>query len=84
MSFIPLQRLLIVGKENLAIRTLIIGTLSFVQTDMGNTGARKVGLEKAFIEVDDCVRGLVLRIDEATREKTSGTFPSWDGGEFSW
>ena len=57
---------------------------SFTQTDMGNAGARAFGLEKAFIEVDDCVKGMVGIIDGATKEKTSGHFPTWDGTEFPW
>jgi hypothetical protein len=51
---------------------------------MGNTAARDAGLEKAFTEIDECIRGLVSIIDEATREKTSGHLPTWDGGEFAW
>lgn len=51
---------------------------------MGNTAARAVGLEKASTEVDECIRGLVSIIDGATREKTSGHLPTWDGGEFAW
>jgi norsolorinic acid ketoreductase len=61
-----------------------ISYCSFVQTDMGNIAARDIGLEKAFIEVDECIRGLVSIIDEATRERTSGHFLTWDGGEFAW
>ena len=61
-----------------------ISSGSFVQTDMGNNGARKFGMEKAFTEVEDCVSGMVSIVDGATREKTSGRFPSWDGGDFPW
>jgi norsolorinic acid ketoreductase len=57
---------------------------SFVQTDMGDSAARKLGLEKAFFEVDEVVRGMVSVIDDATREKTSGHFPIWSGGDFPW
>jgi norsolorinic acid ketoreductase len=63
---------------------LLKSTIRFVQTDMGNNGARRVGMEKAFTEVDVCVSGLVSIMDEATREKTSGHFCTWDGGEFAW
>jgi hypothetical protein len=51
---------------------------------MGNIAARDIGLEKAFTEVDECIRGLVSIIDEATREKSSGHLLTWDGGEFAW
>jgi len=56
----------------------------FVQTDMGNTGARSVGMEKAVTPIDDCIAGMVKLIDESTREKTGGKFPIWEGGEFPW
>ena len=51
---------------------------------MGNAGARRVGMEKAYTEVDDCVDGLVSIIDAATKEKTSGHFSTWDGTDFRW
>jgi norsolorinic acid ketoreductase len=63
---------------------ILICICSFVQTEMGNAGARKFGMEKAFTEVNDCVSGLVSIIDGATKEKTSGHFCSCDGGELIW
>ncbi|KUJ14229.1 NAD(P)-binding protein [Mollisia scopiformis] len=56
----------------------------FVQTDMGNTGAQLVGMKEATTPIDDCVAGMLKIIDESTREKTSGRFPIWEGGEFPW
>lgn len=57
---------------------------SFAQTDMGNTGAKQVGMEKAFTPVDECIAGMVKTIDESTREETGGKFQIWEGGEFPW
>ena len=51
---------------------------------MGNNAARLAGMEKAPIEVDVSISGLVSIMDGATREKTSGNFCSWNGGEFAW
>ncbi|KAF2259786.1 putative aflatoxin biosynthesis ketoreductase nor-1 [Lojkania enalia] len=56
----------------------------FVQTDMGNSGAQKFGMEKAFTTIEDSINFLVPTIDNATKEKTSGHFPSIEGGDFAW
>lgn len=56
----------------------------FVQTDMGNTSANIFGMDQATTPIDECVVGMVKVIDEATREKTGGKFPIWEGGEFPW
>ncbi|KAI2611966.1 NAD(P)-binding protein [Hypoxylon sp. NC1633] len=56
-----------------------------VQTDMGNVGARMIGLEKAPTTVDEAVEKTMATIDDATREKTSGKFLNViDGTEFPW
>lgn len=56
---------------------LILGFLSrFVQTEMGNASARLVGLEKAFIGVDESCDGMVRVIDAATKESHGGRL--WD------
>lgn len=56
----------------------------FVQTDMGNEGANHFGMDEAVVKLDDAVNFLVDQIDTATREKTSGRFPSLNGGEIEW
>ncbi|KAL2065557.1 hypothetical protein VTL71DRAFT_3227 [Oculimacula yallundae] len=56
----------------------------FVQTDMGNRGAKAAGLEKAYTPTNECAEGFVKQIDEATREKTSGHFAGWNGEDFPW
>ncbi|KAK3116868.1 hypothetical protein LTR53_002308 [Teratosphaeriaceae sp. CCFEE 6253] len=56
----------------------------FVQTDMGNSGARKLGLEAADITVDESVAGLVDVIDHATREGSSGKLIDFKGNVLEW
>jgi len=56
----------------------------WVQTDMGNAGAVANGLKEAPTTVKDSVDGIVAKIDNATREKTSGTFVSYDGEHINW
>ncbi|KAI3391505.1 hypothetical protein diail_7203 [Diaporthe ilicicola] len=51
----------------------------WVQTDMGNAGAKLIGMEKAAVPVDESVGGIVKTIDGATREATSGNFYNYDG-----
>ncbi|ETS74999.1 hypothetical protein PFICI_13483 [Pestalotiopsis fici W106-1] len=50
----------------------------FMQTDMGNTGARHFGYEQAFVPVDAAADFVFGEILKATREQTSGKFPSID------
>lgn len=57
-----------------AIASTNIAPRSFMQTDMGNTGARHFGLEEAFVPVDDAADFVLGQIAQATREQTSGRF----------
>lgn len=57
---------------------------SWVQTEMGNTGAQGLGLEKAEVEVDVSVSGMIKVIDTANREETSGKFMFYDGTSKPW
>ena len=52
---------------------------SWVQTDMGNTGARYFGLKEAEISRDVSVSGMIKVIDAANRNDTSGKFMFYDG-----
>lgn len=65
---------------------LIIFPISpgFVQTDMGNMGAKSLGLEEAPTTLKESVDGIIETVDGATREKTSGTFESFDDAKYSW
>lgn len=51
---------------------------------MGNEGAAAFGMKEATTSTEDSINGMVQHIDTATREKTSGHFPVWEGGEFAW
>jgi norsolorinic acid ketoreductase len=57
---------------------------SWVQTDMGNTGAQSLGLEKAEIEIDVSISGMIKVIDAANREDTSGKFMDYNGTSKPW
>ncbi|KAK9421102.1 putative Norsolorinic acid ketoreductase [Seiridium unicorne] len=50
----------------------------FMQTDMGNTGARHFGYEQAFVPVDTAADFVFGEIWKATRQETSGQFLSID------
>jgi norsolorinic acid ketoreductase len=51
---------------------------------MGNIGAQTLGLEKAEIEVNVSVSGMIKVIDAANREDTSGKFMNYDGTSKPW
>jgi len=77
--------------EHPAITAVVVDP-GFVQTDMGNSGAQAVGLEKAFDEVEPTIVATVKLIDEATKEKDSGRFiptgassiAELEGKDFPW
>ncbi|KAH8779993.1 hypothetical protein F5883DRAFT_449343 [Diaporthe sp. PMI_573] len=57
----------------------------FVQTEMGNMGARLLlGLEEAFIGVDESCNGIVQLIDAATKDSHGGRFWDNEGKPLSW
>ncbi|OAA48826.1 Short-chain dehydrogenase/reductase SDR [Beauveria brongniartii RCEF 3172] len=56
----------------------------FVQTEMGNRGARAFDLAEASISVDESVQGVVKVIDESTKETHSGKLWKWTGEEEPW
>jgi hypothetical protein len=49
-----------------------------MQTDMGNTGARYFGYEKAFVPVEDSCKFVLGQIKEAQRDIVGGKFVSID------
>lgn len=56
----------------------------WVQTDMGNAGAHASGMSEAPVTLKESVDGILDKIDNATREETSGTFQSFDDKKFNW
>lgn len=57
---------------------------SFVQTKMGNYGARLLGFEKAFIGVDESCDGIAQVIDAATKDSHGGKFWDNEGKQLKW
>ena len=56
----------------------------WVQTDMGKSGATAMGLESAPVTTEESVKGMLEKIDNATKEETSGTFQSFDDKKYPW
>jgi norsolorinic acid ketoreductase len=56
----------------------------WVQTDMGNAGAKANNMDQAPVKIEDSIQGQLQVIDGATREKTSGRFWDFDGKELAW
>ncbi|ERF75989.1 hypothetical protein EPUS_01355 [Endocarpon pusillum Z07020] len=56
----------------------------WVQTDMGNDGAKALGFEKAEIPLGVSIDGMTKVIAAATREKTSGKFMFYNGTVEAW
>jgi len=51
---------------------------------MGNDAATGVGMKEAPLTVQDGVNGIIAQLDKTTREKSSGTFISFDGESIPW
>ncbi|KAI1088935.1 NAD(P)-binding protein [Rostrohypoxylon terebratum] len=51
----------------------------WVQTELGNKGARGLGLEKATVGVDESVDGMMKMLSETSKEKHGGKMVSYDG-----
>lgn len=53
----------------------------WVRTEMGNAGAKRLGLYEAEDSIEDSVKGMVQIIDGATRDGTSGRFWHFNDAE---
>ena len=51
---------------------------------MGNDTANVFGMDKAPLNVQEGVNGIIAQLDKSTREKSSGTFISFDGEPIPW
>jgi len=69
--------------ENPELITFVISP-GWVQTDMGNAGAKLTGMEAAPVTLQESINGMLSKIDHATREGTSGTFQSFDDTKYPW
>jgi norsolorinic acid ketoreductase len=56
----------------------------WVQTEMGNYGAKVFGMEKADITLQESIDGLLKVFDQASREGTGGKFLDYTGAEVAW
>ncbi|CAG8961907.1 hypothetical protein HYFRA_00013707 [Hymenoscyphus fraxineus] len=56
----------------------------FVQTDTGNSGARRFGMKEAPDTIEAAAGFVAKTIDDASMENTGGRFPSLYGGEIEW
>lgn len=56
----------------------------FLKTELGNKVARMFGMDEAPMPVKKSLEFLVATIDGATRDKTSGHFPSVEGEDWAW
>ncbi|PWY88067.1 hypothetical protein BO94DRAFT_465191 [Aspergillus sclerotioniger CBS 115572] len=62
-----------------------ITKIGLVQTEMGNNGARRIGLEEAPNTLEESATKTLAVIDKATRKETSGKFVNViDETEFPW
>lgn len=57
---------------------------SWVQTDMGNSGAQAFGLEQAPDSVDESCDGMIELFDAATKETHGGRFWHYHGEQEAW
>ena len=64
--------------------TAFVLSPGWVQTDMGAAGAAAMGMERAPVDVEDSVQGMLEKIDNATRAETSGTLQSFDETKYPW
>ncbi|KAI9647857.1 hypothetical protein NHQ30_004245 [Ciborinia camelliae] len=64
--------------------TAFVLSPGWVQTEMGNAGAAAMGMESAPVSIEDSIKGMLEKIDNATREETSGTLQSFDETKYPW
>ncbi|GME24975.1 putative toxin biosynthesis protein [Neofusicoccum parvum] len=72
-----------IHQENPELITFAINP-GWVQTDMGNLGARSAGLDAAPETLEGSVSGILNRIDEATHEKDGGKFKDYKEDDVPW
>jgi norsolorinic acid ketoreductase len=56
----------------------------WVQTDLGNEGARNAGMSSAPLTVEQSVHGMLTQLDGATRETHGGKPINYDGKVLPW
>ncbi|KAK8877022.1 aflatoxin biosynthesis ketoreductase nor-1 [Apiospora arundinis] len=56
----------------------------WVQTELGDRGARELGFEKAFITVKESCDGMLNILDDTSKEKHGGKMIAWNGDVSPW
>ena len=69
--------------ENESLVAFVISP-GWVQTEMGNGGAKAVGMEKAPVTLEQSVHGILQKVDGATRQGSGGSFLSFDDTQYAW
>ena len=67
-----------INAEDKWLNTFVLDP-GFVQTDMGNEGARIFGMEQALTTVDESVGGMFQVLTTATKEKYGGKMVLYTG-----
>ncbi|KAG8629745.1 hypothetical protein KVT40_001364 [Elsinoe batatas] len=69
--------------ENEGLVAFVISP-GWVQTDMGNAGAKASGMVEAPTTVEESVSGILKKVEGATREGEGGRFLSFDEARIEW
>ncbi|KAH7133772.1 hypothetical protein EDB81DRAFT_887583 [Dactylonectria macrodidyma] len=72
-----------IHSENPKLTVLVVDP-GFLDTDMGNRGAKILGIEKPPHNAGDNAKAMVKLVDAATRETHSGKFWTFDSKEVPW
>jgi norsolorinic acid ketoreductase len=56
----------------------------WVQTDLGNEGAKNAGMDAAPLTVEESVGGMLIQLDNATRETHGGKAINYNGEVMPW
>jgi len=56
----------------------------WVKTENGQNFADSIGVQEPPMSLEESVNGLLAQVDSVTKEKTSGTFVSYDGTPIAW
>ncbi|KAK9413825.1 putative NAD(P)-binding protein [Seiridium unicorne] len=64
--------------------TAFVADPDWAATDMGNHGAKLLGMERAPVDPDDSIDGIVKIINEATKATHGGLFINYKGDKQSW
>lgn len=72
-----------IHSEDEWLNAFVLGP-GWVQTDLGNEGARGLGFEKATLGVDESCDGMMLVLTSSNKEKHGGKMVSYEGEILGW